>query len=88
MRIKMIEPRRTTIDGVDLSLFHPGQAYEVDPSVANYLILSGVAEPCGSDSPALVVRTSEVMVGVFRGGAATTAEVADDWEDDDGPGAA
>ena len=88
MRIRMIEPQRTTIEGVDLSVFHPGQAYEVDPSVANYLILSGVAELCSSDAPALVVRTSEVIVGVFRGRAATTAEVADDWEEDDGPGAA
>ena len=87
MRIRVIEPRRTTIDGVDLSVFHPGQAYEVDPSIATYLIVSGVAEPCSADSPALVVRTKEVMVGVFRGRAAT-AEVADDWEDDDGPGAA
>lgn len=88
MRIRMIEPRQPTIDGVDLSMFHPGQAYEVDPSVASYLITSGVAEPCSNDSPALVVRTSEVAVGVFRGGAAIAADVADDWEDDDGPGAA
>lgn len=80
----MIEPRRTTIDGVDLSVFHPGQAYEVDPTIATYLIVSGVAEPCSADSPALVVRTSEVMVGVL-GSRRAAAEVADDWEDDDGP---
>ena len=39
MRIRMIEPRGTTIDGVDLSIFHPGHAYEVDPSIATYLIV-------------------------------------------------
>ena len=88
MRIRMIEPRRTTIDGVDLSIFHPGHAYEVDPSIATYLIVSGVAEPCSDDAPALVIRTSEVMVGVFAGGAAAAADVADDREDDEGPGAA
>lgn len=86
MRIRMIEPRGTTIDGVDLSIFHPGHAYEVDPSIATYLIVSGVAEPCSDDAPALVVRTSEVMVGVFAGaGPGRASEVADD---DEGPGAA
>ena len=87
MRIRMIEPRPTSIEGVDLSLFHSGHAYEVDPSIASYLIVSGVAEPCDDDAPALVVRTSEVIEGVFAGGAAK-ADVADDWEDDGGPGAA
>ena len=88
MRIRMIEPRRTRIDGVDLSVFHPGHAYEVDPSIATYLIVSGVAEQCSEDAPALVIRTSEVMGGVFAGGAAGVADVADDREDDEGPGAA
>jgi hypothetical protein len=87
MRIKMIEPRSTNVDGIDLSVFRPGHAYEVDPSIATYLIVSGVAEPCGDGAPALVVRTREVMVGVF-GGSAVIADVADDSEDEDGPGAA
>ena len=87
MRIRMIEPRPASIEGVDLSLFHSGHAYEVDPSIANYLIVSGIAQQCSDDSPALVVRTSEVIEGVF-GGRAAAADVADDWEDDSGPGAA
>jgi hypothetical protein len=87
MRIRMIEPRRSHIDGVDLSPFRPGHAYEVDPSIATYLIVSGVAEPCTDDAPALVIRTSEVMVGVFAG-SGVKSDVADDWEDDEGPGAA
>jgi hypothetical protein len=82
----MIEPRSANLDGIDLSVFRPGHAYEVDATIATYLIVSGVAEPCGDDAPALVVRTREVMVGVF--GAAAVAEVADDSEDDDGPGVA
>lgn len=87
MRIRMIEPRRAHVDGVDLSVFHPGHAYEVDPSIATYLIVSGVAEPCSDEAPALVVRTPGVMEIVFAG-AAARADVADDWDDDEGPGAA
>jgi hypothetical protein len=87
MRIRMTESRSRHVDGIDLSVFRPGHAYEVDPSIATYLIVSGVAEPCGDGAPALVVRTREVMVGVF-GGAAAIADVADDCEDGEGPGAA
>jgi hypothetical protein len=86
MRIRMIEPRRAHVDGVDLSSFHPGHAYEVDPSIASYLIVSGVAEPCSEDAPALVVKTSEVIESVFAGSAAR-ADVADDWDDDGGSAA-
>ncbi len=50
--------------------------YEVDPTIATYLIVSGVAEPCGDGSPALVVRTDEVMVSVFASRRAI-ADVAD-----------
>ena len=89
MRIKMIETEVDKLDGIDLSMFQPGHAYEVDPSIATYLIVSGVAEPCSNDAPALVVRTTEVAVGVFGAAGAAIADVADDWEDDDdGPGAA
>jgi hypothetical protein len=84
MRIKMIEPRCTKIDGVDLSLFHAGHSYEIDPSIATYLIVSGVAEPCSDESPALVVSSREVMVSVFAKSGARVAEVADDWDDDNG----
>ena len=87
MRIKMIETDLAQLDGVDLSMFQSGHAYEVDPSIATYLIVSGVAEPCGDGAPALVVRTREVMVAVF-GGAGAIADVADDSEDGEGPGAA
>jgi hypothetical protein len=83
MRIRMIEPRRVSIDGVDLSMFQSGHAYEVDPSVATYLVVAGVAEPCSDDCPALVVHMSEAMVGVFANGAGAVAEVADDREDDE-----
>jgi len=84
MRIRIIEPRVATVDGVDLSVFHTGRVYEVDPSIATYLMVSGVAEACGGTSPALVVQPNEVMVGVFVGTHAI-ADVVDDWEDDHPP---
>ena len=84
MRIRILEPRAAQIDGVDLSAFHPGYNYEVDSSTATYLIVTGIAEPGVGDAPALVVQTTEVMVGVGHCAGATGAvsEVADDWEED------
>lgn len=79
MRIRIVEPRVATVDGVDLSVFQGGHIYEVDPTIATYLIVSGVAEPCGDTSPALVVRTDEMMVSVFASRRAIS-DVADDWD--------
>jgi hypothetical protein len=81
MRIRIVEPRVAAIDGVDLSAFHSGQVYEIDPTVATYLIVSGIAEPCGACSPALVVRTNEVMVGVCAGANHVLSDIADEWEE-------
>jgi hypothetical protein len=85
MRIRIVEPRAARIDGVDLTVFHRDHVYEVDPSIATYLVVSGVAERCNDGAPALVVRTDEVMVGVFAG-AQTRSDVADNWEEDGPPG--
>ena len=85
MRIRMLQPRTTKIDGIDLSMFHPDHVYEVEPSVAMYLIVSGVAEPSSADAPALVVRSDEVMVPVCVGPIGPVADVADDWEEDSQP---
>jgi hypothetical protein len=85
MRIRILQPRTARIDGIDLSMFHPGHVYEVESSVATYLIVSGVAEPTAQDAPALVVRSDEVMVPVCVGAVAPVAEVADDWDDDRPP---
>ena len=80
MRIRILEPRTAQVDGVDLSAFQPGRNYEVEPSTAAYLIVTGVAEPGAADSPALVVRTAEEMVSVCSAGMGSVGEVADDWE--------
>ena len=82
MRIRMLDPRTTKIDGIDLSMFHADQVYEVESSVATYLIVSGVAEAAAHDAPALVVRSDEVMVPVCVGAIGPVADVADEWEED------
>ena len=85
MRIRILQPRAARVDGIDLSIFHAGHVYEVDASVGTYLIVTGIAEPCAHDAPALVIRSDEVMVPVCVGVIAPVADVADDWEDDRPP---
>lgn len=65
MRIRMTSARNGTIDGVNLDVFQVGHTYDVDQSIASYLIVTGAAEPAEGE-PALVVRGggSEVFVSM------------------------
>jgi hypothetical protein len=85
MRIRIVEPRNASVDGLDLAVFAAGHLYEVDPTIATYLIVSGVAEPCADGAPALVVQSNEVMVGVCAGARHVFADIADDFEEDAPP---
>jgi hypothetical protein len=82
MRIRILEPRADKVDGMDLSVFAAGHNYDVDPSTAAYLIVTGVAEPGAGDSPALVVPATEEIVEVCAGDLGPVAEVADEWDED------
>ena len=44
MRIRIRQKRRGEIDGVSLDKFQVGLTYEVQPSLATYLITTGCAE--------------------------------------------
>ena len=44
MRIRIRQARRGEIDGVSLDKFQVGLTYEVQPSLATYLITTGCAE--------------------------------------------
>jgi len=81
----MFDPSPPSSGGMDLTPFRPGHVYEVDPSIGSYFVLTGFAEPSSDEAPALVVRTDEVMVGVFAGNAPLYNDVADEWEDDGPP---
>lgn len=56
MRIRITRARHGSIDGVNLRVFHEGHTYEVEPSIASYLIVTGSAEAAYEGEPALVVR--------------------------------
>jgi hypothetical protein len=55
MRIRITKSRTGVIDGVNLNVFHEGHNYEVDQSIASYLIVTGSAEPTFENTPSLVV---------------------------------
>ena len=45
MRVRITRRRPGEVDGVDLSSFEVGMLYDVSPSLATYLIMTGSAEP-------------------------------------------
>ena len=45
MQIEVIEPPRESVDGVDLTAFHVGCIYDVDVTLAAFLICQGWARP-------------------------------------------
>jgi hypothetical protein len=55
MRIRIVRRPRGEIDGVDLNRFETGVLYDVNASIATYLMVGGYAEPVGDTSPARVV---------------------------------
>jgi hypothetical protein len=55
MRIRIVRRPHGDIDGVDLNRFERGELYDVNASIATYLMVGGYAEPVGDTSPARVV---------------------------------
>ena len=54
MRIRIVRRPHGEIDGVDLNRFERGELYDVNASIATYLMVGGYAEPVGDTSPARV----------------------------------
>src|SRR5438552_2870216 len=60
MRIKILQTATmSTVDGIDLTRFRPGQMYEVGNVIGALLIVEGWAEPVASDERPLVIPLSE-----------------------------
>ena len=55
MRIRIVRRPRGQVDGVDLNRFQPGALYDVNASIATYLMVGGYAEPVADTSPSPVV---------------------------------
>lgn len=60
MRVRITHRRPGEVDGVDLSTFEVGLTYDVSPSLATYLIMTGTADPVVDERPALVVPIDEI----------------------------
>ena len=55
MRIRIVRRPHGEVDGVDLNRFEPGGLYDVNASIATYLMVGGHAEPVADATPARVV---------------------------------
>jgi hypothetical protein len=66
MRVRITHRRPGEVDGVDLSTFEVGLMYDVSPSLATYLIMTGTADPVVDERPALVVPVDEIPHGTTR----------------------
>jgi hypothetical protein len=60
MRVRITHRRPGEVDGVDLSRFEVGLMYDVSPSLATYLIMTGTADPVVDERPALVLPVDEI----------------------------
>lgn len=70
MRVRITHRRPGEVDGVDLSAFEVGFVYDVSPSLATYLIMTGTADPVVDDRPALIVPVDDMPEGTTRNSAA------------------
>jgi hypothetical protein len=59
MRIRITRRRPGEVDGIDLSRFDVGVVYDVSPSLATYLIMTGHADP--DERPSLAVPIEEMQ---------------------------
>jgi hypothetical protein len=64
MRVRITRALRGSIDGIQLSRLAEGQVYDVNTSLACYLLSEEVAEPASNDE-------SSAVPGVVENGAAT-----------------
>lgn len=55
MRIRMTRAVRGDVDGILLTNFQVGLTYDVSPSLATYLIMTGSAEPIIDDTSAVMI---------------------------------
>jgi hypothetical protein len=55
MRIRIVRRPSGQVDGVDLNRFEVGAVYDVNASIATYLMVGGHAESVSATGPASVV---------------------------------
>ena len=55
MRVRITKALAGSIDGIQLSRLSQGQVYDVNTSLACYLLTEGMAEPAANDEPTAVL---------------------------------
>src|SRR6185503_3611502 len=61
MRLLMKRQLQESIDGIHLSAFRPGYVYQVGPSIGNYLLAVGAAQPAADDEPYIVLSPEQQL---------------------------
>jgi hypothetical protein len=63
MRIKVVQkPQQSSIDGIQLDNFLPGQQYEVGNTIGALFLAEGWAVPVADDEPAILIPRREFAV--------------------------
>jgi hypothetical protein len=68
----MLKPMVGVLDGISLSRLVPGLSYDVEESLARYLLTCGAAEESASTRPALVVSVDDPYIAHLTGGITVT----------------
>jgi hypothetical protein len=55
MRVRILKPSEGVVQGVSLGKMFPGLTYDLDPTLARYLMSLGAAVAAPSRGPALVI---------------------------------
>ena len=61
MRVRITKALAGSIDGIQLSRLSQGRVYDVNTSLACYLLSEEMAEPASSDEPAAVVPVARKL---------------------------
>jgi len=79
MRVRILKPSEGVVQGVSLGKMFPGLTYDLDPTLARYLMSIGAAVAAPSRSPALVIPPANDDFDKALGGISVThvAEAAD-----------
>jgi hypothetical protein len=59
MRIRITEPLKGSIDGIQLDRFRVGETYDMGTTLASYLMAVGAAVPVIDESPGRVVALDD-----------------------------
>lgn len=63
MRIRITEPLKGSIDGIQLDRFRVGETYDMGTTLASYLMAVGAAAPVVDESPGGIVPLGDDWSG-------------------------